>query len=364
MGEAPSEGGEEGVDLGVGADGDPQAIPPASVMHEPNEDPLGLERLVDRAVRSRRVGAPDEVRLALLDLEAEVGKRPGEPGPGGEDRGPVGAEPVSVADGRGGRCDRERIAVVGILDLLELADDGRLGHREPESQPGQRVRLAEAAGHDHPVAAADEVEAVGRGEVAVGLVDDERTGEAGGERCDRVGGNERAGGAVGIGDDRQTDRLPGGGGGGAERRPERPVSLVRHLLAGDPLDAGERPVEDVARGRHPQGFARPDESADEDREEIVAAVAAQDPVGVDAEDLGRLLAKPGGHWVGILGEGPPGEERRHRASHLWRRSVGVFIGVELDPLSPLRLLPRHVAGEGGDPGSDKGCSAVGGGEWV
>ena len=310
------------------------------------------------------MGAPDEVRLALLDPEAEVGKRSSKPGPGGEDRGPVGAQPVSVADGRGGRCDRERIAVVGILDLLELADDGRLGHRKPEPQPGQRVRLTEAAGHDHPVASADEVEAVGIGKVAVGLVDDERTGEAGGERRDRVGGNERAGGAVGIGDDRQTDRLAGGGGGGAERLPERPVSLVRDLLAGDPLDAGERPVEDVARGRHPQGFARPDEGADEDREEIVAAVAGQDPVGFDSEDFGCFFAKPVGHRVGILGEGPPGEERRHGASHFRRGSVGIFVRVELDPLPSLRLLPRHVAGKGGDLGADEGRSAVGGSGFV
>ena len=127
------------------------------------------------------------------------------------------------------------------------------------------------------------------------------------------------------------------------------------------MDAGERPVEDVARRGHPQSPARPDEGADEDREEIVAAVAAEDPVGVDAEDFGRFFTEPVGDRVGILGEGPPGEERCDGASHFRRGSVGILVRVELDPLPSLRLLPRHVTGQGGDVGADEGRGAVGGG---
>jgi len=73
----------------------------------------------------------------------------------------------------------ERVAVVGILDLLQLLDHLRLGHGEAEPQARQGIRLAERPRDDDAVILLDEIEAVRIGEIAIGFIDDQPAGQPG-----------------------------------------------------------------------------------------------------------------------------------------------------------------------------------------
>ena len=105
----------------------------------------------------------------------------------------------------------------------------------------------------------------------------------------------------------------------SERGRQRPVGVEVDLLAARALQLGQRLVEDVARIRQPQQLPLADERPGDDRQDVVAAVAAEDPVGLDAQHLGRAAAKRLGHRVGILSQ----------------------------PADRLLESPRATAGEGG-----------------
>jgi hypothetical protein len=74
------------VDLGVGADGDPQAVGESGVVHQADEDLPLLERLINRG-GGRTADAPDEVGLALGEVIAQVAKGVGQTASGREDLG-------------------------------------------------------------------------------------------------------------------------------------------------------------------------------------------------------------------------------------------------------------------------------------
>lgn len=119
-----------------------------------------------------------------------------------------------------------------------------------------------------------------------------------------------------------------------------------------PLNAGERAVEDVAWIGHPQRLALSHKAPHENRQHVVGAVAAEDPVGLYAEEFGSLGTETGGKRVGILCQAATTGRLLNRLTHCRRRGVGILVGVELDPAAPLRLLARHIRREGGDVGSD------------
>ena len=62
---------EAGVDLVVGAGGDPEAVAPVGIVHVADEDLVGFEVRVDRLVVGFGVLAPDEIGLGGGDVEAE-----------------------------------------------------------------------------------------------------------------------------------------------------------------------------------------------------------------------------------------------------------------------------------------------------
>ena len=115
-----------------------------------------------------------------------------------------------------------------------------------------------------------------------------------------------------------------------------------------PLNARQRAVQNVTWVRHSQALPRPHKRAHEDCQQIIAAVAADDPFWINAKNLRRSHSKRCSKRIGILGQRAVGRRSNDRPSHCRRRWVGIFIGVELDPLAPLRLLTRRVGRERGN----------------
>src|SRR5262249_6294336 len=90
----------------------------------------------------------------------------------------------------------------------------------------------------------------------------------------------------------------------------------------------------------------------DDRENIVAAIATENPIELDAKQLGSTHAKRSGHRVGVLlqpGLNDPPDCRLH----LRRALVRILIRIELaELLDALRLLARDVAFHFGDVWAD------------
>src|SRR5437762_1237074 len=82
--------------------------------------------------------------LAGADRETAVAQSVCQTRPGGQDAGPAGAQIVLVLEGGSGGGQAEHIAVVGVLDLEQLADQVRPGDGVAEADAGQRVGLAQA----------------------------------------------------------------------------------------------------------------------------------------------------------------------------------------------------------------------------
>ena len=120
------------------------------------------------------------------------------------------------------------------------------------------------------------------------------------------------------------------------------------------LQLGQRLVEDVAGIGQPQQLALADERPRDDRQDVVAAVAAEDPVGLrrpaaSAARRRKASASGSGYFCS-----PRRSDLLDRPADGRRGRIGVLVGVELDELAVLRLFARHVAGHGFDFGSEVG----------
>ena len=139
-------------------------------------------------------------------------------------------------------------------------------------------------------------DAIGVGEIDIGFVDQQRAGESIGQLEDSLGRNHRARRAVGVGQKREFQSRGGLG----EIVGQRPIVLKVDLLGFGALKLGEGFVEDVAGVGEPEAVALADEGASDDRQDVVAAVAAENPVGFDAEKFGGALAEGGGQRIGVF----------------------------------------------------------------
>ena len=75
--------------------------------------------------------------------------------------------------------------------------------------------------------------------------------------------------------------------------------------------------------------------------EIVAAIAAQNPVAIHAQHLGRAISKSVCHRIGVTHQSTLGG-LLDRAEHVGRRRIGILVGIQLDELAHLRLLTGHI----------------------
>ena len=172
-------------------------------------------------------------------------------------------------------------------------------HGKPQPQTRQAVRLAQAPRHHHPssrLAHSQQVTSVRLvAEIPVGLVQDQHTllghqlqqvrvGEAVARGRIRVGHKQHT--AVG----KLTTSLI--------QRP-RPVLTQRDPLDRRTLDLPQRLVQDVAGIRVRDLLARVDKRPQQDRQDLVAAVAHDDPLGIDVKQLRRRLAERESQRIGI-----------------------------------------------------------------
>src|SRR5947209_13632226 len=112
---------QQPVDLAVGADRDADAVAVAFVIHVADEDVAALQFLVDRLDGPAGVAAPDKVRLAGRDAEAQALHPLPEPGARRQHPSPRGPQVLLVLQGRRRRRQAEHVAVVGVLDLDQIA---------------------------------------------------------------------------------------------------------------------------------------------------------------------------------------------------------------------------------------------------
>ena len=124
------------------------------------------------------------------------------------------------------------------LTFISSVDHLRLGDQKPESQAGQRVRLAQRP-RDHDLfVLSDQVQAIRLGKIGIGFVDQQRAGQS--DRPDpgsRSGGNTVPDGTVGIGQEDQLQirvRLGKRRGQATNRRWKWTSSIL------GPLDLGQR----------------------------------------------------------------------------------------------------------------------------
>src|SRR6266540_5317972 len=96
-------GFQEDVDLGIGADADPEALGQTWVAHQPDQDLAVLERMVDLA-GGGPAGEPEEVGLALGDVVFQRPDGLDHPAAGREDPGSRLGEIVLVLE-RGRAAD-------------------------------------------------------------------------------------------------------------------------------------------------------------------------------------------------------------------------------------------------------------------
>ena len=109
---------------------------------------------------------------------------------------------VLVFQRRGRRRQAQRVAIVGILYLRQLANYGRLGDAETEAESRQGIRLAQRAGHDD-IASASQAQGVRLCEVDVGLIDHQRSLNFFREAFEVGDRDDRAGRRIWVGNVRQ-----------------------------------------------------------------------------------------------------------------------------------------------------------------
>ena len=124
------------------------------------------------------------------------------------------------------------------------------------------------------------------------------------------------------------------------------ILVKRNLAAGDAVKLGPdgiKAVRNIGKYQVPVKKALKAEG-----ENLVGAVAGKDPVcgqTIGLADGGsqrvafRLWVKPQQSWVKALEHLP----------HAGRGRIGIFVGIQLDQIGQLGLLPRHIGGDGGGP---------------
>ncbi len=107
------------------------------------------------------------------------------------------------------------------------------------------------------------------------------------------------------------------------------------------LNFSQRPIEDITGVGEPQQLALTDKRTRDNRQDVVTAVTAQDPIWIDSQHIGGHHFERGGNRVGIDPQSLPGRllNRPHGGR---RRRVGILVRVELDVFPRRRLFTGNV----------------------
>jgi hypothetical protein len=127
--------------------------------------------------------------------------------------------------------------------------------------------------------------------------------------------------------------------------------LEPNFLSPGTLDLSQRLVEHIAGIRQTQQLAAADQRPSDNRQDVVAAVAAQNPIRLDAQHLGRTPPKGIAQRIGIphqtgfgrLLDGPRDARRRR---------IRALVRVQLDEFPRLRLFARRVTDQSFDLGTE------------
>ena len=262
-------------------------------------------------------------------------QRRGQRLPSAADRRPVALGPFKVGQSRQPGGLRQAADVVGVLHTQQRVGKTRAGKRIAQPQARQAKALRERARDADVVALPQQVDVVTLGELDIRLVDDQQVHPRR-QPAQLVGRVVGAGGVVGAGDKR--DLAAGGG-----ELPHRQLEGVaqRHFADVAAADRGQHRVERIAGRRRDDAVARIARHADQQIEQIVRSVAADDLFRLEVVAAGGSLPQLAADRIGIeadrrVGSFAQGRERR-------RRSLWALIGIELDPAAVARLQARHVS---------------------
>ena len=279
----------------------------------------------------------DEVGLGGVHVEAQLAQTPDQRPAGALDARHVPLHPLHIFQGRRRRRQAQAAQVVGVLHLHQAAHDVLAAESQADAHAGQREGLGEGAQYHQVGKALDQRDGafVTVGEVDVGLVHHQqarhRTRQAG-DLAHRLQGPGRG---VGVAQDGDLARLE------VERRRYGEVVRIGNGRALAALDGNERLVQRVGGHRIGHAVALTHVATHQDGQQLVRAIARHDILRPDVVEGGRALSQLQGHGIGIEAQ-RGGDLLAHRGQHPGRRGIGILVGVELDKISLLGLLPGRV----------------------
>src|SRR5579859_3774736 len=175
----------------AGSDGNADFIGQAGQVEVADENALFLEAQVRLTAFAVGSDGENEIRLAGQDRPAELDELGRDALALLFDVLPAAHGVFAVLDGRGGRGNGNRVAVVTVLHFHHLIDHLRMGDGVAEAEARQRIRLAERPRDNQVRAVCQQRNAVVLSEVRVRFVDQHRAVEPPCEFPDLTGLNER-----------------------------------------------------------------------------------------------------------------------------------------------------------------------------
>ena len=332
------------------ADGDPQPVGDAGRVEMAHQHPLFLQLPIQLAAALFPGGGEEEVGPAVQHGEAPRFQLLLRPAAGFDDGG-TGLFEIGLIFQRGlAGLQGQAVDVIGVeaeFDPVEIGDELCIAHRKAQTGTGQLTGLRESLDDQQIFVLVDEGDTALAAEVHIGLVhDDHVVGVRLQDALDGAAGQGQTGGGVGVGDNDGLVQAVIVG------RVEGEVILQRDDVAGNVHQAAPDAVAAVGDVCIGQRMCLVAEGPQGEEEVLVAAVAGHDLVGLQIE-VGRCRPQQ-------LGTGGVGVEAElfhlglaHRRHHRRRGAVGAFVGVQLDVLLVLRLLPRGVGGDSFQRGRKK-----------
>ena len=236
----------------------------------------------------------------------------------------------------------QAVDVIGVqaeLDPVQVRDEAGAAHGKAQPRTGQLAGFREGLHHQQVVVPVNERHAALAAKVHIGLIHNDHIVRVRfQDALDGTAGQGQTGGGVGVGDDDGLVQAVVIGGVKGE------ILLQRNDMAGDmhqPAPDAVTAVGDVGIGQRVGLIA---EGPQGKEEVLVTAVAGHDLIRLQAKVRRRRFQQVGAGGVGVETE-LFHLMLAHRRHHRRAGQIGAFVGVQLDVLLVLRLLPRGVGGD-------------------
>jgi hypothetical protein len=327
--------------LRIGPDGDAQVLIDARQGKVADDDAPFAQLLLQRS--GVVFGCRAKMKLAAEGMTSKPSCVMAAVSIAAADDGLAGAvRNVAVGHGGGGAGDGhavERVGIEAVLDAGERLDQVRVADGEADAQAGEGARFGERLHHQQVRVARHQGDGAVAAEVDVGLVDDDhRVGMLVQQGFNALQRQQAAGGRVRVGEDDAAIRAP--------------VVLGANLegvtqgdgFVGDAVQAAIDRIKAVGDVREEDRAVVLQQGQKDMRQDFVRAVADEDLWRADAVVVGDGLFQALGIRVGIELEvvrdfGLNGGER------LRRRTVGIFVGIQLGQVGDFRLFTRDIGGQ-------------------